>query len=264
VKRIHVIGSGPRSGTTLLAEALASCFDIDASCGHELSIAHPDPPGCTVHLTKQPGELLSVFLPLAVDPDLRVICCVRDPRDAAVSRHGDRPGVYWSGFRYWKLFVRHRQRLARSPRALILRYEDLVRDPDGIQRRIAEFLPFLSQRHPFSEFHKVAQPGERSQKALCRLRPISAAGIGGWREHLPRIKQQIEIHGPVTRSLVEHGYEQDGSWERVLDGVAAGDFETAVGEHFDLRYLIRRRLRGLRAARRAVVRRWAGSFRRAA
>jgi hypothetical protein len=264
MKRIHVIGSSPRSGTTLLTEALAACFEVDCASSHERSIAHPDPPGCGTHLTKQPGELLSVLLPLAIDPDLRVICCVRDPRDSAVSRHGSRPDVYWCGFRYWKLFLRYHLQLVSSPKAMLVRYEDLTREPDKVQERIAAFLPFLKRRHQFSEFHRVAQPHGRAVEALRELRAIEPSGIGVWREHLPRIKQQIELHGPITLSLVQHGYEPDASWERVLHGVEAGDFESAVGEYFDFRYIISRQLRGLRAARRAAVRRWACLPRRTA
>lgn len=269
MNRIHVIGSSPRSGTTLLAEALTACAEIDVFSEHERSIAYPDPPGDGVHLTKQPGELLSVLWPLTVDPDLWVICCVRDPRDAAVSRHGSRPDAYWCGFRYWKLFLRHHRRLASSPRVMLVRYEDLTREPDSVQARLAAFMPFLEMRHPFSEFHRVARPHGRSVEALREVRPIAPSGIGAWRQHLPRIKQQTRIHGSVAPSLVAHGYEPDAAWEAMLDGVEAGDFETVVGEHYDLRYLVNRRLRGLRAARRAVVRRltnmrWTNVTRRAA
>jgi hypothetical protein len=207
---------------------------------------------------------LSVLLPLAIDTNLQVICLVRDPRDAAVSRHGSRPDAYWCGFRYWKLFLRHHQQLVSNLRVMLVRYEDLTREPDAVQARLAGFLPFLEMRHLFSEFHRVARPHGRSVEALREVRPIAPSGIGAWRQHLPRIKQQIEIHGSVTPSLVAHGYEPDAAWERVLDGVEAKDFETVVGEHYDLRYLVNRRLRGLRAARRAVVRRWMNMTRRAA
>jgi hypothetical protein len=38
VKRIHIVGAGPRTGTTLLAESMAACFAIDVFEPHEAFI----------------------------------------------------------------------------------------------------------------------------------------------------------------------------------------------------------------------------------
>jgi hypothetical protein len=241
---------------------MVACFDIDAYSEHESSIAHPAPPGCRVYLTKRPGEILSVLWPLAVDPDLYVICCIRDPRDSIVSRHEKRPNAYWCGLRFWKHFAQHHASLARCSQVLFVRYEDFVRDPDATQCRIATFLPFLARRHCFSEFHQIANPSKGSLRALRGIRQIDTTAIGRWRDHLPRIKQQVLMHGGIGASLVEHGYEPDTSWERLLDAVEPGNFETAVDEQFKLRYQMQRRVRGMIAAGRAILRqstgRWLG------
>ena len=43
MRRIHIVGCGPRTGTTLMAELMGTCFDINASCQHEESVfALPD------------------------------------------------------------------------------------------------------------------------------------------------------------------------------------------------------------------------------
>lgn len=259
-KRIHIIGSSPRSGTTLLAEAMSTCFRIDAHCPHEESLARRPPIDHGVYLSKQPGEILSVRWPLAVDPDLHVICMIRDPRDVCISRHGSAPDIYWCGMRYWRLFLRHRRWLSRHPRVLCIRYEDLVRNPDAIQDRIASFLPFLEMRHRFSDYHRVAIPSEGSMKALRGLRPIRGASIGGWMRDARRVKQQIAIHGSISGSLIELGYETDGAWEVRLLGIEECGLRSRLPEHFTWRFQIGRRWRGVVAAAHAIRRRLRDMF----
>jgi hypothetical protein len=56
MERIHVVGAGPRTGTTLLAECMVSCFAIDAFEPHEVSLCrHKKNVG--VYLTKNPVDL---------------------------------------------------------------------------------------------------------------------------------------------------------------------------------------------------------------
>jgi hypothetical protein len=56
MERIHVVGAGPRTGTTLLAECMVSCFAIDAFEPHEASLCrHKKNVG--VYLTKNPVDL---------------------------------------------------------------------------------------------------------------------------------------------------------------------------------------------------------------
>lgn len=252
LRRIHIIGSSPRSGTTLLAEAMHTCFAVDAHCFHEASIAEPSPIRFGTYLSKQPGELLSVRLPLAVDPSLLVICVVRDPRDVCVSRHGTAPNVYWCSMRYWHLFLRQRRWLLRHPRVHCIRYEDLVRHPDAIQESIGRFAPFLRPTHRFSEYHTVCSASSDSSLALRGVRPITEGSIGTWQHDLPRIKHQLALHGSISRSLIEFGYEMDCEWELRLLGVAETPLRSKLPEFFDARYLWNRRWRGILAAGRAL------------
>ena len=255
LKHIHIIGSSPRSGTTLLAEAMATCFDIDAHCPHEESIATPPPIRSGTYLSKQPGELLAVRLPLAVDRDLRVLCMIRDPRDVCISRHGSAPDRYWCSMRYWHLFLRHLSWLERHPRVLCIRYEDLVDDPDAVQDRIIDFLPDLPALHRFSRYHEVVCPSEGSMKALRGVRPIRSASVGGWRRDPRRIKHQLAIHGSISKSLIHFRYEADESWEQDLMGIEEYSLQTKLPELFGWRFLVGRRWRGVIAAFRTFTRR---------
>ena len=58
MKRIHIIGSGPRTGTTLLAEAMTACFDIDQYVEHEARIFKDEPLKGNIFLTKYPSDFL--------------------------------------------------------------------------------------------------------------------------------------------------------------------------------------------------------------
>lgn len=252
--RIHIVGSGPRTGTTLLAEAMAACFHIDHPCQHEAHICAREPRHGHCMLTKMPDEIGAVGLPLRLNRNLQVICIIRDPRDAIVSSHGSRPGLYWAGLRYWKRFVREHPRLAGHPRFTCIRYEELTTRPDAVQAHLMACLPFLEKRHDFSRFHEVARPGGDSQVALEGLRPIRPAGIGKWQAHLPRVKQQIALHGSISDELVQYGYEPDAAWEQCLEPVAAGHFESVRPEFFSRRYFRRERQRVLKASLNCLLR----------
>ena len=56
--RIHIVGCGPRTGTTLMAEMAIACFDIDAYTEHEDPIyTRPNQPA-NIFLTKRPRDIL--------------------------------------------------------------------------------------------------------------------------------------------------------------------------------------------------------------
>ena len=118
VPRIHVVGSSPRSGTTLMFELLVSCFDIDRFGTHEISLfEHPMPSPRRPYASKQPTDFIHVCRLLRWDPALHVIYMQRDPRDVIVSQHGGYPGRYWCDFDIWRRNQVLLPRLAGQPRA---------------------------------------------------------------------------------------------------------------------------------------------------
>lgn len=218
MKRIHIVGAGPRTGTTLLAEAMRACFAIDAVERHEAPLSrHRRRAG--VYLTKMPGDIPIVEPRLRIDRHFNVIAIVRDPRDAVVSRHARLPHLYYTPLRLWKAHIAYMRRLRGHKRFVLIRYEDLVHDPDAVQDFIAERLPFLRKTGSFSRFHEVAEPSKKSLTALGGLRAINNSSIGTWREHLPRLAGQLAQHGAITDELIEFGYESDDRWLALLDGI---------------------------------------------
>lgn len=218
MERIHVVGAGARSGTTLLTECLIASFDIDAYEKHEAQI-NRHRTGADVYLTKWPTDTAVVGPRLTLDRHFHVLCMVRDPRDVIVSFHSKDPGRYWTDLSLWKSQYRHVTRLRDHERFTVVKYEDLVSDPDGVQDLIQARLPFLRRTAAFSSFHERAAPSPGAVSALGGVRPISTVSTGNWRGHLPRVAGQIELYGPIASELVELGYEKDDAWLSVLNGV---------------------------------------------
>lgn len=231
MRRIHVVGCSERSGTTLVAEMMVACFELDLHQEHETRIYTWPSGRARVYLTKRPRDIVVVEPILRIMPQLYIITMVRDPRDIIVSRHRACPDRYWASLQYWKAFTPYVRRLLDHPRVSTIRYEDLVSDPDRIQDELMERMPWLVKRAPFSEFHNLSRPSELSRAALGSVRPVSRASIGNWREHKPRVAGQLRTHGPITADLIEFGYESDSTWEEELEGVEP-DLSDSHGPEF--------------------------------
>lgn len=192
-RRIHIVGTSARSGTTLMMQLMVNCFAIDRFCDHERRIFKSIPRDCGIYCSKHPLDILGAPALLAMDLGLFMICLVRDPRDAVVSKHGRFPERYWgSSLGKWKRRYRIARRLASHPRFLIVTYESLVNDPDRLQDDLMNRMPFLQKRTNFSQFHKVAKPSYRAERALG-VRPITTRSIGAWRSHKPRMAAQLAL-----------------------------------------------------------------------
>lgn len=254
-RRIHIVGSGPRTGTSLLAEAMNACFNIDLYPSHEDQLFVSAPTGVDTFLTKHPQDLFLVGPRLQVDPYFFVIYMVRDPRDIITSVHPADPDRYWTGLRYWKAFRPLSQQLDHLPRFITVRYEDFVSDPDATQKRLSRLLPFLTPQVLFSQYHEVANPDDASNEALDGLRPITPKSVGRWKNHLPRVAAQIHLHGPITPDLIDYGYESDASWLDCLQGVAPSFCDSHWPEYFTEDDLRDRQKGKYREALKALMRR---------
>jgi hypothetical protein len=56
-------------------------------------------------------------------------------------------------------------------------------------------------------------------KALGDVRPVRPTTVGNWRNHKPRLKGQIIMHGSISEDLITYGYEKDTAWEKELEGI---------------------------------------------
>jgi hypothetical protein len=243
IKRIHIVGCGPRSGTTLLAELMRVSFKIDLYTSHEASMSTLPPEKGKIFLTKKPRDILVVEPILKLNPNLTVLYMIRDPRDMVVSKHGIAPDQYWSSLKYWKTYSAYGKKLEGHPRFITIRYESLVKDPDQIQNLIINRIPFLEKTQNFSEFSSNNQVSIGSKKALGSVRKISSNSIGVWKNHLPRIKDQLKKHGSISQDLIDYGYEPNKDWERILMNVEDINFQSYRDEYFSRQTLKKRHSR---------------------
>src|SRR5262245_1605368 len=143
-RRVHIVGCH-RSGTTLLTQLMWYGFRFDARAEHEASLFDPIPHGISTYLSKKPPDTVRINRVFARDPDLFVIAMVRDPRDVITSRHPRKPDVYFSSFWRWERYLRAIQAMQGHPRYVVLRYEELLANPDGTQEHIAREFSFLAR-----------------------------------------------------------------------------------------------------------------------
>lgn len=229
-RRVHIVGISPRTGTTLLAESMAVCFEIDHCEEHERGF-NKLKNARGVYLTKRPSDLNLIEPRLRLDRRFWTICLMRDPRDVIVSRHGKNREQYWAPLSVWKTRLHFYHRLSNHPRFLAVRYEELVSQPDLVQQKIEKALPFLKRKARFSEFHQLAKPSDESIKALGDVRPISPASIGNWRQNIARVAGQIALHGSIAGELIELGYERDDQWMKLLEAVEPDTQDYAIDRY---------------------------------
>ncbi len=243
--RVHIVGCGPRTGTTLMAEMAIACFEIDLYTEHEDPIYTRPTQPANIFLTKRPRDILVAGPMLSLLPNLYVIYMLRDPRDTITSKHRKDPDRYWASLRYWKAYTPYGRKLQNHPRFMTVRYEDLVKKPDEVQAYLIQRMPFLQQRAAFSRYHEFAKPSKQSLDALRGMRPVASTSVGKWRNHLPRVAGQLKLHGEkaIAKDLIEYGYESDDSWLNELKDVTPDYSESHWPEYFTPQEL-KQRMRG--------------------
>lgn len=237
MKHIHICGP-PRSGTTLLMELMRSCFVWDWAPETEttmLVLSRHQSGRC---LTKKPleGNYARCFLR---DPHKWLIYCQRDPRDIVCSRHGKVPDRYWANLRMWRNLRCKIAKLSANPRLIVVRYEELVRNPNKMQQTLCEQIPWLKQTALFADYQKHSNPSSQSLRAMRGARRVNTLSIGRWHQHLPRLAGQILQHGPITKELIEDGYEKDEAWIKELADIEPDLSPSRWPDHLSLRQSIK-------------------------
>ncbi|MBK9325683.1 MAG: hypothetical protein IPN00_04860 [Hydrogenophilales bacterium] len=236
-RNLHIVGC-PRSGTTLLAEMMSTCFAVDGSSEHEESIFKLAPHADGLYVSKKPNDILWLHRLLDRDDSLHAIAMIRDPRAVVCSIHSGHPGMYFCNYPVWKRAEKALRRIRNHPRVLVVAYEDLVASPDAVQQNIQGAFPFLRVVHPFSEFHLHARSSQKSINALGGVRAVDQGRSKGWLNHLPRLKQQLDRHPGMGEDIVRYGYESDDGWTRILDCVEPQVFPCRYSDRGEwLKYL---------------------------
>lgn len=245
-KHIHIVGCSPRSGTTLMQEMMVACYRIDHHCEHERSLFKEEIRPEGVICTKHPHEAPYAGGALRANKNLYFIYMVRDPRDVVVSRHANFPGSYFTGLGFYLRAEQCASRLAKHPRFIVVRYEDLVSSPDAVQAFLEKRLPFLERLHRFSEFHLHAKVSQDSSQALNGVRPPDAKSIGRWRNHLPRVSAQLAKFPDVNEVLIRYGYEQSRNWAEILPPASDQFAVSVIKDREGLKYALRMKWKAIR------------------
>ena len=247
-KHLHIVACSPRSGTTLLHEAMVTCFKVDKHYDHEVRFNLVTANDGDIVITKRPKD--TMYMPEVIDdPELYVLYVMRDPRDVIVSRHGKNKDMYYSNIRLFRELHAYAKTIANHERFLQVGYEEFVNRPDDVQQQIVSKFPWLETRYKFSEYHLHAEVSEKSKLAMNDVRPIAPTSVGKWHDNLPRIKAQQLTHGSLTPDLIDCGYETSDEWERVLDNVEPDFSRSRYPENVYFWSRISQRINALRKVR---------------
>ncbi len=203
-----------------MTELMWQSYAFSGRHGHEISVFESIPANETLYLTKKPPDTLRIHRVFQADPNLHVIAMLRDPRAVITSRNLIRPEVYFAGYKRWLEYVDAIERLWDHPRFLVIRYEELLADPDAVQARISKQFSFLRQKRAFSTYPEgVADLHPLAELSLNGVRPFDTSRIDGWRAHLPRVKGQLRDHPSMPKDLIRIGYEENEDWTSTLNEV---------------------------------------------
>ena len=169
-------------------------------------------------------ELLSMF------PEASIVHIVRDPRDVVTSqkelwfRNALHVAVGWR--QDAEAAIRFGQ-LLDSERYSVIRYEDLVTDPESVLRPLCDRLQIV-----FDD--RMLTPHTREKKGLSKgmehvrrtLEPVTAKRIGRWTTKLSKVDVAV-VELMCQRSMKQFGYEPSGA-SRAL-GVLGVCYQAPVG-----------------------------------
>ena len=177
-RRLYVTGCG-RSGTWLLLGMMTTFRDTavlmaEAAVGRFARLTAPEP----VHVLKRAHDSHESLA--AIPPAIELLHLVRFPLDVLVSRHRDRARHVTP--ERWRAETAALRALLEAGRAglMVVRYEDLVREPDRVQAAIAERFA-LEPELPFSRFAERARFDSLTLEAMKGLRAPETGWIGAWR-----------------------------------------------------------------------------------
>jgi hypothetical protein len=166
---------------------------------------------------KSPQHIFDVGTKLRLYPQAKFLCLMRDPRAVVRSEMETTWGSKSVGriTRRWERVAREAQMLRStlSPSQLcFIRYEDLVRDPEPILRKVCEFLGerFESEMLKFHD-RSASEQGFRTDEVwkFNTLRPVDPSRIDQWRDQLTP-GQIVLIEQRAGDWLERSGYTPSG------------------------------------------------------
>jgi hypothetical protein len=211
---VVIIGSW-RCGTTLMFFSFSTGFkDVESSYEESYALETWLPPG-KWRVSKKPNDA-HIMTDIIDKIDPYFIALIRDPRDAIRSWKAQK-NDYHLDFKEWQ---RNQDCIEQhmGPKVIRIRYEDLVKDPNGVQLQMCARIPGLEIKRKFSECHTAFPQDSSILWQLDGVRPMEPSRIGIWQNQKSRIREQLEQHPEMQSELERYGYEHDSSWQELLYG----------------------------------------------
>jgi hypothetical protein len=146
-------------------------------------------------------------------PDARIIHMIRDPRDryaSVLARWKSRRGGVGAGMGEWFESVQYAESnlVHRPEQCIVMRYEDLVAEPEAAMRRICDFIgePFAEEMMTMSGAERFRQEGANSSYGRRPMGAISTSSIGKYTNVLST-KQVRYIEKLARNEMQRHRYE---------------------------------------------------------
>lgn len=246
----------------LPAESVREAFAAQPPAGYADAIRllyglYADAHGKRRYADKTPVYIYDVLDLAALFPEARFVHLIRDGRDVAAS-FLDQEDMRPNGIAEAALLWRERVSAGRSAGATLgagryaeVRYEDLVRDPEAVLRRVAEFIGIdyhpAMLTYPERARDLVAADGGAQRHRGVFTEP--QAGFRDWRTELSAA--EVEVFEVVAGDLLEElGYPRgaDTRWagDREVVGLLVGEVERLRQEVVTTEQTLRRRIRMLR------------------
>jgi hypothetical protein len=230
-KHVFVCGYS-RSGTTMFYNMLRTTVTNFQFLERERparTVIAASPDDC---VTKRPLDIFDVDGILAANALRKKVFCIiliRDIRSIVTSFHQSVPNEYFIGFDR-QYFINEGTATYTNPGILqihgaiartwqrrdlvkvILRYEDILRDEETVQRQLGTAIGF-DYRGSFGDFHKHETP-VGLERALNTRRAPDTDNIEAWRapRHRARIEDQFTRCPQLFELLKHYGYEADDRW----------------------------------------------------
>lgn len=167
------------------------------------------------------------------------IVVIRDIRDILISRHPNNPEMFFIGYdhSFWHNYdaidswsyvapgiidISKKVRLAQlKPYTFTVKYEDLVSDPDDVQRQLEVFSNYTFEL-AFSQYHtkqdkmayRYSGRYEAKDKSLVLEGTKVQSRVAKWKDpkYRERIIEQFTCCPELLDLLIEYGYEDNKDW----------------------------------------------------
>lgn len=211
INRLLVCGCA-RSGNTLMLHLLDTGFKdteiVYDGPGGEVVPTEEDITEGKVVIGKFPKKAnkLSKWLK---DEHFGAVYMMRDPRDVLVSKHWLKPGKFWVQPKRWIQTAEIAEQYKDHERVLLVKYEDLLRNPEDIQRKISVKFG-LEITRSFNECHSNFDKNDVTNiNNMNGARPFDSSRIGNWtkdKEKKQYVERTLKAFPDIKKWMHEFGY----------------------------------------------------------